>query len=655
MIEKIKELIEVINTHNNAYYNEDVPSISDYEYDKLMRELKGLEAENPELIQTNSPTQKVGGSAKFSEMTHKYKMESLQDVFSKEELVDFLEKTNKVVAKSEYVIEYKIDGLSVNLEYNDGNLIAAATRGDGTTGENVLENIKEISCIPHKIIDTRNIIVRGEVYMKRSVFEKLNKKRLENEENLLANPRNAAAGSLRQLNSQMVKERELSFLCFNVENATELLFGSHVEALMYVSEQGIPVSPSLNRFNDNATICEEIESIYENSKKLDFDIDGAVVKIDDLSKRSLLGSTSKFPKWACAYKYPAEEKPTKLLDIIISVGRTGTLTPNAVLETVKLAGTNVSRATLHNKDFIENLGIAIGDTVIVRKAGEIIPEIIGLYKKGENSEVFKMPENCPSCGEKVYSEEGEVALRCNNLVCPAKTYENIIHFASRNAMNIEGLGPSIVKMLVTNELVKNSSDLYYLKTEDLLGLERFAEKSANNLVLEIEKSKNNGLSRFLFALGARHVGQKASKILAEHFGSIENIQKATLEEITNIHEIGSKTAESLKDFLEKSSTQNMLDRFSEASVKMSQEKVQKGDKFLGLTFVLTGTLEIFGRKEASDIIESLGGKVSSAVSKKTSYLVAGEQAGSKLTKAESLNIPVLTEEKFKEMIENDDN
>ncbi|MFI3226760.1 MAG: NAD-dependent DNA ligase LigA [Clostridia bacterium] len=653
MIDKIIKLTNLINEYNEEYYNEDSPTISDFEYDRLIHELIDLEEQYPLFKQENSPTDRVGGSAKFSPTEHRFKMESLQDVFSSEELVDFLARTNKVVGESEYVVEYKIDGLSVNIEYNNGLLIKSATRGNGVIGENVTQNIMQINCIPKSISDTRNIIIRGEVHMKRSIFEKLNKKRAENGEQLLANPRNAAAGSLRQLDANIVKDRELSFLCFNVENIEELGFNTHVEALLHLQDLGIPVSPTLNTFAQIDSIVQEIQNVYENSKALDFDIDGAVVKINDIAKRHELGSTSKFPKWACAYKYPAEIKETKLLDIIITVGRTGVLTPNAVLEPVSLAGTTVSRATLHNKDFIENLGVCIGDFVNVRKAGEIIPEIVSVNadKRTDDAVSFVMPELCPSCGAEVFYDEGEVALRCNNIACPAQIEENIIHFASRNAMNIDGLGSQIVKVLVDKELISDSADLYYIKKEDLLDLERFAEKSASNLIEEIEKSKQNQLERTLFALGIRHVGQKAARILANHFGSIENIQKATVEEITEIHEIGLKTAESLKSWLKTDVAQVILQKLIDANVNLTQENTKTSDKFVGLTFVLTGSLEIFTRKQASDLIESLGGKASGSVSKKTSYVIAGEDAGSKLKKANDLGIPVLTEQEFKDMVE----
>ncbi len=646
---EIENLIREIEAHSNRYYNEDSPLITDSEFDNLMNRLKELEGKYPEYRTEDSPTMKVGGSVKFSPVAHKYKMESLQDVFSKEELVDFLMKTEKEIGFCEYVLEYKIDGLSVTIEYENGKLVRAATRGDGTTGEDVTENVMQISCVPHTIKDTRNIIIRGEVYMKKSVFEEINAARELNAEKLLANPRNAAAGSLRQLDVNLVRERKLSFLCFNVQNASELTFSSHIEALIYIDKLGIPVSPSLNKFSDFNEITEEIDKIYESSKELDFDIDGAVIKVDSLNARDSLGSTSKFPKWAAAFKYPAEIKETKLLDIIITVGRTGVLTPNALLEPVRLAGTTVSKATLHNKDFIDGLGVCIGDFVNVRKAGEIIPEIVSVNKeKRENGLVpYEMPEKCPSCDANVTYEEGEVALRCVNPSCPAQLEENIIHFASRNAMNIEGLGDAIVKTLIAKEFVRDEADLYFLNKEELVALERFGEKSATNLLSEIEKSKENQLERLLFGLGIRHVGQKAGKLLANNFGSLENIKNASFEEITAINEIGPKIADSLKAFFESEYSTIIIEKLEKAGVNMTQESTIKSDKLNGLTFVLTGTLSLFTRKEASDLIESLGGKVSGSVSKKTSYLVAGEDAGSKLKKANDLGINVLTEEEFK--------
>ncbi|MFI3115688.1 MAG: NAD-dependent DNA ligase LigA [Clostridia bacterium] len=653
MKEKIQKLTNLLNEYNEQYYNEDTPTVSDFEYDRLMHELIELEDNHPDLKLENSPTDRVGGDAKFAPTEHKFKMESLQDVFSKEELLDFLVKTEKTLENFEFAVEYKIDGLSVNIEYNNGLLVKSATRGNGVVGENVTQNILQISCIPKKINDTRNIIIRGEVYIKKSIFEKLNQKRAENSEPLFANPRNLASGSLRQLDSSMVKERELSFLCFNVENALELGFNTHKEALLFMQEQKIPVSPTLNLFSNNDEISQEIDNVYEMSKNLDFDIDGAVVKLNNLQNRQNLGSTSKFPKWACAYKYPAEIRETRLLDIIITVGRTGVLTPNAVLEPVTLANTTVSRATLHNKDFIENLGICIGDMVNVRKAGEIIPEIVSVNEKMRSNEAkpYTMPDICPSCGEKVFYDDSEVALRCNNSLCPAQIEENIIHFASRNAMNIDGLGSQIVKTLVENKLIQNSADLYYLKKEDLLQLERFAEKSVSNLLSEIEKSKENQLELLLFAFGIRHVGQKASKIIANHFENIQNIQNATVYEITDIYEIGLKTAESLKNWLNTDIAKEILEKLANANVNFTQKSTVVSNKFDGLTFVLTGSLSLFTRKEASEIIESFGGKASGSVSKKTNYVIAGEDAGSKLKKAQDLGIEILTEEEFSQMVE----
>lgn len=652
MKEKILELTNKILAHNDAYYNNDNPTISDYEYDKMLHNLLDLEIKHPEFKQKNSPTDNVGGSAKFSEVEHKFKMESLQDVFSHEELTDFLKKTDKTVGNSDYVVEYKIDGLSVNIEYSNGVLLKAATRGNGSIGENVTQNILQIDCIPKTIESLENIIIRGEVYMKKSIFNQINALRNQNSEQLLANPRNAAAGSLRQLDPLVVKDRKLSFLCFNVENITDLGFKTHIESLKFIKNQGIPVSPSLNLFNSHEKVINEIETININAKDLDFDIDGAVVKINEIDKRTKLGSTSKFPKWACAFKYPAEIKETKLIDIIITVGRTGTLTPNAVLEPVSLAGTMVSRATLHNKDFIENLGICIGDYVNVRKAGEIIPEIISVNtnKRDINAKKFEMPSICPSCHMSVSYDENEVALRCTNDNCPSKIEESIIHFASRNAMNIEGLGDSIVKLLVTNNLIKNYSDLYYLTKDDLINLERFAEKSSTNLLAQIEKSKENQLERLLFGFGIRHVGQKAAKILANYYSSLINMQNATIEEMTEINEIGQKTAISLHSWLKDEKSIKIIKKLEEKLVNTCQISTKISNKLEGKIFVITGTLEGFSRKQASEMVENLGGKVSGSVSKKTSYVLVGEDAGSKLKKAQDLGLNILTEDDFIELI-----
>lgn len=649
---EILKLTEEILEHNESYYNNDNPTIEDYEYDALMNRLKELEKEYPKLKLKNSPTTQIGGNVKFSPVTHKYKMESLQDVFSSEELIDFLDKTNKSISKNEYVLEYKIDGLSVSIEYENGILIKAATRGDGVTGEDVTENIYQIECIPKTINDMRNIIIRGEVYMKQSVFDELNEIRKDNDEKLLANPRNAAAGSLRQLDTNLVKERKLSFICFNFENALEYGFTTHTNALNYLKTLEIPVSPTLQTYNKNDYIIEGIQSIYENSKTLDFSIDGAVIKVNDLGERLNLGSTSKFPKWAAAYKYPAEIRETKLLDIIISIGRTGALTPNAVLEPVFLAGTTVSRATLHNIDFINNLDIRVGDFINIRKAGEIIPEVVSVNKMKRTTKLlkFEMPSVCPSCNHVVKFDENEVALRCVNIECPVQIEENIKHFASKNAMDIDGLGESIVKALIEKELVKDASDLYYLTKEDLLNLERFAEKSAINLIAQIEKSKENQLERLLFGLGIRHLGQKASKILANAFLDMEKIFKLTQEEIVELNEIGPKTASSVIEFLSEEKNVKLIEKLKARDVNFKQESTVLSDKLNGLTIVVTGTLSLYTRKEITDLIENFGGKVSSAVSKKTSYLIAGEEAGSKLKKANDLGIKVLSESDFSEII-----
>ncbi len=653
--QEIQSLREQLRYHNKKYYDEDAPEISDYDYDMMQRKLRALEAEHPEFVDANSPTQRVGGAAseKFSKVTHTYPLESLQDVFSFDELSEFYERVENAVGQAAYVVEYKIDGLSVALEYVDGVFVRGATRGDGQVGEDVTENLRTIRDIPKMLENApSHLIVRGEVYMPRTVFEELNAERELKEQPLLANPRNAAAGSLRQLDSKITAERRLSIFCFNIQNSDELEFTSHTESLDYLKKLGFPVSPCYAVFSNADGVQAEIARMGETRGTQDFDIDGAVVKVNDFAQRTALGSTAKFPRWAAAYKYPPEIKETLLTDIIISVGRTGVLTPNAVLTPVRLAGTTVSRATLHNRGFIRELDVRVGDTVRVRKAGEIIPEIIGvnLDKRPADAQAYEMPETCPVCGAPVYEDPDEAAMRCTGAECPAQLLRNLMHFASRDAMDIDGCGEGVLKMLIAAGLVKSAADLYTLQTEQIEPLERMGKKSAENLVSSIAASKTRDLSRLLFAFGIRHVGQKAGKILASHFGTLDALLEAPTEEITEIRDIGQTTAESIATWRAQEQSKHLIEELRASGVNFTGEQTVKDDKLAGQTIVATGSLTRFSRKEINDLIESLGGKASGSVSKKTSLVVAGENAGSKLKKAEELGIPVIDEQEFARMI-----
>ncbi|MGI6180886.1 MAG: NAD-dependent DNA ligase LigA [Agathobaculum sp.] len=656
---QITALREKLRYHNEKYYNEDAPEISDYEYDMMQRELRALEAEHPELADENSPTQRVGGSAsgRFAKVQHAYPLESLQDVFSFDELTEFYTRVEGAVGQAEYVVEYKIDGLSVALEYVDGVFVRGATRGDGQVGEDVTANLKTIREIPQRLENAPpHLIVRGEVYMKRSVFEALNRELELHEKPLLANPRNAAAGSLRQKDSRITKARKLSIFCFNIQNTDELTLESHTAALDYLKRLGFPVSPRYPVYAAPMEVQREIEQMGETRGELDFDIDGAVVKVNSFAQRSVLGSTAKFPRWAAAYKYPPEVKQTLLRDIVISVGRTGVLTPNAVLEPVRLAGTTVSRATLHNRDFIRQLDVRIGDTVSVRKAGEIIPEIIGVVedKRPAQTQPYEMPAFCPVCGAPVFNDEEEAAIRCTGAACPAQLLRNLMHFASRDAMDIDGCGEGNLQKLIDAGLVKSAADLYDLTVEQLLPLGKKVDTWANNLLRGIEASKTRDLSRLLFAFGIRHVGQKAGRVLSDHFGSLDALLAAPVEEMTAIRDIGQTTAESIAAWRALEQSQVLIEKLRAAGVNFIGEKTAKSDLLAGKTIVATGSLTLYTRKEINDLIESLGGKASGSVSKKTSYVVAGENAGSKLQKAAELGIPVLTEEEFKKMIEQEE-
>ncbi len=647
---KAKELRDFLNYHSKKYYVDDDPQISDFEYDKALRELENLEEKFPSVMTPDSPTQRVGGMAdnRFEEVVHAVPMESLQDAFSFDELRNF---ESRIDGDVSYVVEPKIDGLSVSLEYRDGVFVRGSTRGDGQVGEDVTANLRTIKTIPLKLEESIPFLeVRGEVYMPREVFISLVNKQEINGEKPFKNPRNAAAGSLRQKSSKIAAERNLSIFVFNIQQIEGKELESHKESLDYLRTLGFRTVPFYNVYDNFDDVLNEIERIGSERGDLPFDIDGAVIKVNDFDKRKALGSTSKFPKWAVAYKYPPEEKETKLIDIEINVGRTGVLTPVAVLDPVLLAGSTVGRATMHNEDFIREKGISIGDTVIVRKAGDIIPEIVSVARKGENTTLFEMPKICPSCSSPVSREEDEAAIRCSNPQCPAQLLRNIIHFCSRDAMDIEGLGESVSEVLVNEGFVRNAADIYYMKEEELLSLERFAEKSAKNLIDAIEKSKENDLSKLLFAFGIRHIGAKAAKLLSVNFGTLEKIMYATKEEILLIDGFGETMAESVVEFFALEPTRKMVEELKNAGVNMTSLTEVKDNRFQGMTFVLTGTLPTMSRAEASEIIEDFSGKTSSSVSKKTTYVLAGEDAGSKLTKAQTLGVTIISEEDFKNMI-----
>ena len=652
---RVAELTEIIEYHNNLYYNQDEPEISDFEYDMLLRELEDLEAEFPDLKLPDSPTNKVGGSAgaKFSPVTHAVVMESLHDSFSHDELRDFDRRVREVVPDVKYVVEPKFDGLSVSCEYRNGVFVRGSTRGDGTTGEDVTDNLMTIRSLPKRLKDAPEFLeVRGEVYMSFESFEALVKRQEENEEKPAKNPRNAAAGSLRQKNAKITAERKLDIFVFNIQQVVGATLTSHEQGLKYLKKLGFPTA-FYNVYDNIEDVITQIEVIGDRRGEYDYAIDGAVVKVDDFSARELLGSTAKYPKWAEAYKYPPEEKPTKLLDIEINVGRTGVLTPVGIFEPVLLAGTTVSRATLHNRDFIVERGINIGDTVLIRKAGEIIPEVLSVVERGgAETECYQFPTVCPSCGSPV-SQDDEAAIRCTNTDCPAQLMRHLIHFVSRDAMDIDGLGPAVLEQLSNGGLVKSPADLYRLTAQDISALDRKAEKSANNLIAAIEKSKQNELYRLIFALGIRNIGLKAAKLLCENFVTVDDIMNAKAEDFAKIEGFGAIMAQSLENYFALESTHELIDQLKALGLEMKpSEQKQQGGVFEGKTFVLTGTLPTMKRSEAAKLIEQNGGKTSSSVSKKTSYVVAGEEAGSKLTKAQTLGIPILTEEELLAMIEN---
>lgn len=655
--EEAKELAaslrEKLEKYSYQYYVLNQSEVSDFEFDRMMHQLMELEEQYPELLTADSITHRVGGVAEnsFESVVHTVQMGSLQDVFSEEEVRDFDRKVREEITNPTYIVEPKIDGLSVSLEYRDGLLVRGSTRGDGFVGEDVTANLKTVRNIPLKLnTDVPFIEVRGEVYMPVSSFERLVEQQELADEKPFKNPRNAAAGSLRQKNPKITAKRGLDIFVFNLQQLEGHATNGHKESLDYMKELGLTVVPSYKAVTDIDAAIEEIRRIGSNRGQFGFDIDGAVVKVDDFAQRELLGSTSKFPKWAVAYKYPPEEKVTKLLDIEVAVGRTGVLTPTAIFEPVQLAGTTVSRAVLHNQDFIDEKGIAIGDDIVVRKAGEIIPEVVAVAS--HNSEnTWKLPEVCPSCGTAVVKEEGEVAVRCPNIQCPAQLIRNLIHFASRSAMDIDGLGKAMVEQLVKQDLIHSPADLYELKADEIAALDRMGKKSANNLIKAIEKSKQNDLSKLIFALGIHEVGEKAAVLLAQKFETMDRIMSASAEEISSIEGFGIVMARNVENFFRREANVQQIERLKACGLNMNCLMEKAGDKLAGKTFVLTGTLPTLKRSEAQAMIEKQGGKVSGSVSKKTTYVVAGEEAGSKLTKAQELGITILSEAELLELLE----
>lgn len=653
---KIIELRRELERHNKLYYVYDAPEITDYEYDMLMQQLKALEAEHPELITPDSPTQRVGGAAlsQFEQVTHQVPLESLTDVFSYDELFAFGNRMDGMIAEShEYVVEPKVDGLSVSLEYENGVFVRGATRGDGVVGENVTENLRTVRSLPLRIENApERLVVRGEVYMSKSVFHQLNAERELRGEALLANPRNAAAGSLRQLDPKVAASRKLDIILFNIQYSSAEGFTKHSETLDAMRDMGFPVIPY--KVYGNIEDCvERIDALGANRGELSYDMDGAVIKINSLSQREALGSTAKAPRWAVAFKYPPEKKESKVVDIVVQVGRTGVLTPKAIVEPVRLAGTTVSAATLHNQDNIDRLDIRIGDTVLIQKAGEIIPEVLSVNKtkRPENTVPYHLPEICPECGSAVVRDEDGAALRCTSPECPAQRLRNIAHFVSREAMDVEGLGISVCESLINAGMVNSAADLYYLEKDTVAGLDRMGKKSAENLLNSLEKSKSAGLARLLCAFGIRQVGQKAAKVLAAHFDNLDALMAADAETLTTIPDIGAITAGFITEWFANPQSRHLIERLRQAGVDFKSREEKKDDRFAGITFVLTGTLEKFTRDEASAIIESYGGKASSSVSKKTGFVLAGENAGSKLTKAQTLGIRIISEDDFAKMIE----
>ena len=657
--DRINELKPKIEYYTRKYY-EDEQVISDFEFDMLMKELKQLEADYPELITPDSPTQKVGTSPikkGFKKVTHRVPLQSLQDVFSFEEVREFDTRMQKLASEYnlplDYVVETKIDGLSTALEYKDGIFIRGATRGNGTVGEDVTENLKTVRTIPHKLKEPINITVRGEIFIGKKEFDELNESRLADEEERFANARNAAAGSLRQLDSKITAGRPLDIYIFNIQEIENKEIMTHYEGLKYLQELGFNVNPVRILCKNIDEVLEAIKKIGEDRENLSFGIDGAVVKVNNLELREKIGTTFKTPKWAVAYKYPPEKKETKVIDIICQVGRTGAITPMAILDTVNVAGSNISKTTLHNEDFIKEKDIRIGDTVVIQKAGDVIPEIVEVVKSKRTGEekIFKMPRTCPVCGAQAVREEGEAVVRCIGIECPAKLYRSIIHFASKEAMDIKGLGDAIIEELIERKLISNISDLYNLTLEDIATLKKNGKKFAQNLINSIEESKNRELHRVITSLGIRHVGVKLAKSLAKEYKSMDNLIEASLEELESKQDVGEITAESIYNFFKQEQSIDLINKLKQAGVNMTlKQELGTDNRFEGKVFVLTGSLEKYSRDEASQVIEKLGGKTSSNVTKKTDYVLAGEDAGSKLKKAQELGVKIITEIEFDKMI-----
>ncbi len=653
--EEIECLRALLEYHSKKYYEDDDPEIEDSEYDAMFRRLQDLESEFPSLVSPTSPTHRVGGAVatRFEKVRHEFPMGSISDVFSFSELESFDSKVKNIFPDAEYVVEYKIDGLSVSLEYENGIFVRGATRGDGEIGEDVTANLRTITSLPLRInTDIKRLVVRGEVYMSKENFAMLNRQREEDGEKAFANPRNAAAGSLRQLDPAICASRKLDLFVFNLQYSSSPIADDHKSALDYLEKCGFKVSPERSVFNDISEVAAKIMALGDGRKSFVSDIDGAVVKVNSFSMRESLGSTVSAPRWAVAFKYPPETAETVLDDITIKVGRTGVLTPNAEFKTVHLAGTKVSRATLHNIDYIRQKDIRIGDTIIVRKAGDIIPEVVGvnISKRPENTAPYEMPIFCPACGGKTFREEDEAAVRCMNNSCPAQLHRNISHFASRDAMNIESLGESVVAALLENGLIKDIADLYSLLPEDISGLDRMGEKSASNLVTSIERSKTAGLAKLIFALGIRHIGEKAASTLALYFKNIDALMDATIDDLCTVDDIGLISAESIKKYFDGESNKVLIKRLKEAGVEMDCKEVVASDIFSGMTVVITGTLPTLKRSEAEVLVVKNGGKCSSSVSKKTSFVLCGDAPGSKLSKAESLGVPVINEKEFLERL-----
>ena len=653
---KIHELRETIEYHSKRYYVEDSPEITDFQYDALMNELKALEKEYPQFDSPLSPTKRVGGVAldKFEKVEHKVEMNSLQDAFSKDEILDFDKRVKNLTSGYTYLVEHKIDGLSVSLEYINGEFYRGSTRGDGVIGEDVTENLKTIKSIPLKLNENIPYLeVRGEVYMSKEQFLRVNEARENAEEPIFANPRNAAAGSLRQLDSKITASRGLDIFVFNIQQIEGKIISTHKEGLDYLKSLGFRVIENKNLYENIEDAYERVLEIGEERGNLSFDIDGAVIKINEFSKREELGKTSKFPKWAIAYKFPAEKQKTKVEDILVQVGRTGTLTPLACLTPVRIAGTTVSRATLHNLDYIVEKDIKIGDTVVIQKAGDIIPEVLEVVKEERTGveKTFNMPEICPECGAKVIREDGEAAFRCTGVSCPAQKLRHIIHFVSRDAMDIDGLGSSIIEQMLKKELIHDAADLYFVKAEEIANMDKMGEKSANNLINALEKSKENPLNKVINALGIRHIGEKNAKTLAKAFKNIDDIIDAKIEDLVSLDDFGEILAKSVYNFFSQDQNIKFIEKLKLAGVNMTESAEDVTDlRFSNMTFVLTGTLSKYTRNEASEIIEKFGGKTSSSVSKKTTYVLAGEEAGSKLDKANALGVSVISEDEFENMI-----